>query len=224
MTAWIKKNWGWMTVICIGLLPLLGIARMINIDLTTTGESWISMDSFTMPGRRPGELAKEVTGAHMAVKETGEWAIRWLVASLSLTPVAIFTGLKSRLHVRQAIGVTAFIYAFLHLLFFCIDKSLMETFKEFGNILGLTATVMMFIMAVTSNKRSMKFLRSSWKKVHRFAYLVGILAILHMALLEHGDWAPYAVLLIIGFLIRTTLIKGAICRIRLRHKPVPALS
>jgi sulfoxide reductase heme-binding subunit YedZ len=224
MTVWIKKNWGWMTVIFIGLLPVIGILRMINIDFTATSESWISMDSFNMPGRRPGELTKEVTGAHMAVKETGEWAIRWLVAILSLTPFHILTGIKSRLYVRQAIGVTAFIYAFLHLLFFCIDKSLMETFKEFGNILGLSATIMMFIMAVTSNKRSMKFLRSSWKKVHRFAYLVGILAILHMALLEHGDWAPYAVLLIIGFLIRTTLIKGAIGRMRLRHSPVPVLS
>ena len=224
MTALIKKNWGWMSVIFIALLPLIGILRMINIDFTPSSESWISMDSFTMPGRRPGELAKEVTGAHMAVKETGEWAIRWLVAILSLTPIAILTGIKSRLHVRQAIGVAAFVYAFLHLLFFCIDKSLIETFKEFGNVLGLTATALMFILAITSNKRSMKFLRSSWKKVHRFAYLIGILAILHMVLLEHGDWAPYAVLLIIGFLIRTTFIKRAIKKIRLRHSPVPALS
>jgi sulfoxide reductase heme-binding subunit YedZ len=224
MTVWIKKNWGWITVIFIGLLPLIGILRMITIDFTPSSDSWISMDSFTMPARRPGELAKEVSGAHMAVKETGEWAIRWLVAILSLTPLEILTGIKSRLHVRQAIGVTAFIYAFLHLLFFCIDKSLMETFKESGTILGLMATFMMLILAVTSNKRSMKFLRSSWKRLHRYAYLAGILAILHMTLLEHGDWDSYAVLLIVGFLIRTTLIKGAIGRIRLRRSVVPVLS
>jgi len=224
MVNWIKKNWGWMTVIFIGILPLLGILKMINIDFTGTSESWISMDAFTMQGRRPGELSKEVSGAHMAVKETGEWAIRWLVAILSLTPIAILTGIKSRLHIRQAIGVTAFIYAFLHLLFFCIDKGLMETFKEFGNILGLIATVVMLILAITSNKRSMKFLRKRWKRVHRFAYLAGILAILHMVLLEHGDWAPYAILLIIGFLVRTTTIKGAINKFRIRRNPVPVMS
>lgn len=220
----IKKNWGWMTVIFIGILPLLGILKMINIDFTGTSESWISMDTLTMQGRRPGELPKEVTGAHMAVKETGEWAIRWLVAILSLTPIAILTGIKSRLHLRQAIGVTAFIYSFLHLTFFCIDKGLMETFKEFGNILGLVATIVMFVLAITSNKQSMRYLRKGWKKLHRFAYLAGLLAILHMVLLEHGDWAPYAVLLIIGFLVRTTAIKGAINKFRIRRNPVPVIS
>jgi len=224
MTDWIKKNWGWMTVLLVGILPMIGILRMINIDLTGTSESWISMDSFTMQGRRPGELSKVVSGAHMAVKETGEWAIRWLVAILSLTPIAILTGIKSRLHVRQAIGITAFIYAFSHLLFFCIDKSLLEIFKEFGNILGLAATVVMLVLAITSNKRSMKFLRKNWKRVHRYAYLAGILAILHMVLLEHGDWAPYAILLTIGFLIRTTFVKGTINKIRIRKNPVPVIS
>ncbi|HZK95176.1 MAG TPA: ferric reductase-like transmembrane domain-containing protein [Prolixibacteraceae bacterium] len=224
MMDWIKKNRGWMTVIFIGILPLIGILKRINIDFNGTGETWISMDTFTQQGRRPGELSKEISGAHMAVKETGEWAIRWLVAILSLTPIAILTGIKSRLPVRQAIGVTAFIYAFLHLIFFCIDKGLMETFKEFGNILGLVATIVMLVLAITSNKRSMKFLRKSWKRVHRFAYLAGILAILHMVLLEHGDWAPYTVLLTIGFLVRTNAIKSMINKFRIRKNPVPVIS
>jgi len=224
MKNWLNKNWGWITVIFIGILPLLGILKMINLDFSGTSESWISMDTFTMHGRRPGELPKEVSGAHMAVKETGEWAIRWLTAILSLTPITILTGIKSRLHVRQAIGVTAFIYAFLHLLFFCIDKGLMETFKEFGNIMGLIATIIMGGLAITSNKRSMKFLRRSWKSVHRFAYLAGILAILHMVLLKHGDWAPYAILLTLGFIIRTTKVKDVIKKLRIRKNPVPVIS
>ncbi len=224
MRNYINKNWGWITVIIIAILPLLSILKMINIDFTATSASWISMDSFTMHGRFPGELSKEVSGAHMAVKETGEWAIRWLVAVLSLTPIYVLTGIKSRLHIRQSIGITAFIYAFLHLLFFCIDKGLMETFKEFGNMLGLVATMIMLILAITSNKRSMKFFRKGWKKLHRFAYLAGLLAILHMVLLEHGDWAPYAILLMIGFVVRLPIIKKYMNRIKNRKNPVPALS
>jgi sulfoxide reductase heme-binding subunit YedZ len=223
MKNWIMKNWGWVTVISLGLLPLIGILKMFNIDFTGTSESWITMDSFTMHGRRPGELSREVSGAHMAVKETGEWAIRWLVAILSLTPIASLTGIKSRLHVRQAIGIFAFIYAFLHLLFFCVDKGFMETFKEFGNILGLIATIVMLVLAITSNKRSMKFMRKKWKKLHRLSYPVAFLAILHMVLLEHGDWAPYAILLITGFILRITVIKGAINNFRTRKTRVPAL-
>jgi sulfoxide reductase heme-binding subunit YedZ len=224
MKNWIKKNWGWMIVIVIGSLPLIGILKMINIDFTGTGESWISMDSFTMQGRHPGESSKVVSGVQMAVKETGEWAIRWLVAILSLTPITILTGIKSRLRVRQAVGIAAFIYAFLHLLFFCIDKGLMEIFKEFGSIMGLLATVLMLVLAITSNKWSMKLLRKGWKKLHRLAYLAAFLAILHMVLLKHSDWAPYAIILILGFLLRITVIKNTINNFRIRRNPVTALS
>jgi len=224
MKSWIKINWRWITVIVIGLLPLMIILHMINIDFSGTNESWISMNTFTMHGRRSGELSKEVSGVHMAVKETGEWAIRWLVAILSLTPIAILTGTKSRFRIRQAIGITAFVYAFLHLVFFCIDKGIMEIFKEFGSILGLIATAVMLVLAITSNKRSMKFLKKSWKKLHRLAYLAGLLAILHMALLKGGDWAPYAIILIIGLLIRSTPIRNAINRIRIRRNTAPVLT
>ncbi len=214
---WIKTNWGWLTVIIVGLLPLHSIVHLINLDFSGSLGSWISMDSIMMPGRRPGELAHEVSGAHIAVKETGEWAIRWLVFVLTLTPFGILTGKNPSLSVRQASGITAFVFAFLHLLFFCIDKGLMETFKDISFILGLVATLVMMILAITSNKRSMKLLRKAWKKLHRFAYLAGILAVLHVVLLKHGDWIPYAIILMIGFLLRSSLIKKTISDFRSRR-------
>jgi len=220
---WIKKNWGWVTVIIIGLLPLIGVLKMINLDFSGSAETWFSMDSFTMPGRRPGELPKVVTGAGRAVKETGEWAIRWIVIVLSLTPFSILTGKKPSLSVRQAAGITAFTYAGLHFLFFCVDKGWLETFKEFGSVLGLIATLVMMVLAITSNTRSMKFLRKKWKKLHRLAYLAGVLAILHVALLEHGDWIPYLIILIIGFLLRLTFIKQSISNRRTRRNPETVL-
>jgi len=220
---WIKKNWGWVTVIIIGLLPLVGVLKMINLDFSGSAETWFSMDSFTMPGRRLGELPKVVTGAGRAVKETGEWAIRWIVIILSLTPFSILTGKKPSLSVRQAAGITAFTYAGLHFLFFCVDKGWLETFKEFGSVLGLIATLVMMVLAITSNTRSMKFLRKKWKKLHRLAYLAGVLAILHVALLEHGDWIPYLIILIIGFLLRSTFIKQSISNRRTRRNPETVL-
>ncbi len=210
---WIKNNWGWVTVIIIGFLPLTGILSMINIDFSGTG-SWISMDSITMHGRQPGDAPHEVSGVHLALKETGEWAIRWLVAILTLTPVAILTGKKASLYVRQAAGITAFVYAALHLLFFIIERGFMETFKEVSFILGLVSTVVMLVLAVTSSKRAIKYLRGAWKKLHRFAYLAGLLAVLHVALLKHGDWIPYLVILLIGFLLRLTFVKQFIQKLR----------
>jgi sulfoxide reductase heme-binding subunit YedZ len=103
-------------------------------------------------------------------------------------------------------------------------NSLMETFKEFGNMMGLLATLIMLVLAITSNKRSMKFMRQGWKKLHRLAYLVAFLAILHLVLLERGDWAPYAIILVIGFLLRITSIKNAVSNFRIRRNTVAALS
>ncbi|HPR85707.1 MAG TPA: ferric reductase-like transmembrane domain-containing protein [Prolixibacteraceae bacterium] len=204
---WVKSNWGWLTVIALGLIPLIEVLGMIRIDFSGASETWFSMDTVTMPGRRHGEAAHPVPGAHVAVKETGEWAIRWIVVILSMTPFAILTGKKPSLWVRQAAGITAFIYAGLHFLFFCIDKSFMETFGSISFILGLIATLIMLVLAVTSSTKAMKFLRKSWKKLHRFAYLAGVLAVLHVALLDHGDWFPYLVILAVGFVLRTKVMK-----------------
>jgi sulfoxide reductase heme-binding subunit YedZ len=220
---WIKTNWGWITVLIIGILPLIEVLRMINIDFSGSIDTWISMDSFTMPGRRPGEESKVVSGAHMAVKQTGEWAIRWIVIILSLTPFSILTRKKPSLWVRQAAGITTFTYAGLHFLFFCVDKGWLETFKEVGSVLGLIATLVMMVLAITSNTRSMKYLRKTWKKIHRFAYLAGVLAVIHVALLEHGDWIPYLIILAIGFLIRSTFFKSSISGFRTRQQPKTTL-
>lgn len=223
MMNWINKNWGWITVVIIGLLPLIKIMSMIHIDFSASAESWISMDTFTMPGRQPGELPREVSGAHLAVKETGEWAIRWMVIVLSMTPFSILTRIKPSLWVRQAAGITAFAYAAVHFMFFCIDRGLMETFIEVGYILGLIATLVMMVLAITSNRRSMKYLRNAWKKLHRLAYFAAILAILHVALLKHGEWVPYLIILAIGFLLRLNFVKKEISKFRTRKNPKAVL-
>ena len=214
---WIKNNWGWLLVVVLALIPLIIIFNEVfSFNLFGDG-SWISMKSITITDRRTG-APRIISGAHIGVKITGEWAIRWLVAVLSLTPVAILTGKKAGLYVRQAAGIAAFIYAILHFVLFCVDRGLMDTFKETGFVLGLISTIIMLVLTITSNRRSMKLLRKFWKKMHKFAYLAAILAVLHVALLNHGDWIPYLAILIIGFAVRMPVIKN------LRNKektPVP---
>lgn len=211
---WIKTNWGWIVAFIFASIPLLHILSMVHIDFSGYADSWIYMDSFTLTGRHPDEMPRKVSGAHIAVRETGEWAIRWLVIVLSLTPFSILTGKKPSLWVRQACGIAAFVYAGLHFLFFCVDEGWLETFKEPGYVLGLIATFVMLVLAITSNTRSMKLLRRGWKKLHRLAYMVGILAVLHVALLKHGDWIPYLVILISGFIVRWLFAVQIISRSR----------
>lgn len=216
---WIKSNWGWAVTVLLGILPLIGIIHIFNIDFSGNGPI-ISIDTMTIPAHRAGDMPREVSGAHMAVKVTGEWAIRWLVIVLSLTPFSILTRIKPSLYVRQAAGITAFVFAFLHLIFFCIDRGLLKTFEEIGYILGLVSTLVMLVLAVTSNRRSMKLLRKAWKKIHRFAYLAAILAITHVILLDHGDWIPYAIILVIGFLARFPFVKKTLAKAKSNKKQV----
>jgi len=214
----IRKNWNWALVALLGIIPLIPVFSMIQLDFSPSADSWISMEKISVPSRQPGEAARQVSGAHVAVKETGEWAIRWLVVILSLTPIAILTGIKSRLFVRQAAGIVAFVYATLHFIFFCIDRGWAETFKEFGYVLGLIAALIMTILAFTSNRKSMRFMRKNWKKMHRTAYLVALLAVTHVVLLEHGAWLPYLVILVLGFVVRSNLVKNRLSRFRSRKE------
>lgn len=203
-----------MLVVILGLVPLISIFSMIHLDFSSSADSWISMGKISIPGHRPGEAERIVSGAHIAVKQTGEWAIRWLTVILSLTPIAIVTGIKSRLFVRQAAGSFAFLYAALHFVFFCIDKSWIETFKEFGLVMGLIATIIMAALAFTSNRKSMRLMRKNWKKMHRAAYVAGGLSIVHLLLLKHADWAPYLAIMVVGFVLRLSFVKNKISRLR----------
>ena len=216
---WLKNNWGWIIVAVLGLIPLIKILSIINIGFSGAEGSWITADTMMLPARRAGDMPHEVSGAHMAVKETGEWAIRWLVFVLTLTPFGILTGIKAGLKVRQAAGIIAFLYAAFHFLFFCIDRGLMDTFRDTGYILGLIATVIMLALAITSNRKAMKLMRKNWKRMHRLAYPAAILSIVHVMLLRHGSWMPYAIIRLIGFVLRIPVIKTWIANLKSRIVP-----
>ena len=62
------------------------------------------------------------------------------------------------------------------------------------------------------------------EKIHQTAYLAGLLAVLHVALLKHGDWIPYVIILVAGFLLRLSIVRQAISKLRIRKTLVSAAS
>lgn len=139
---------------------------------------------------------------------TGEWAIRWLTASLTITPLMILFGLRKVRRYRKVFGIYAFVYSLFHLLFFIADRNLIAIFEEFNFILGFVSFIIMIPLALTSNKWSLRKLKKAWTSLHKWAYAAGILAVVHVAFLERGSWAPYAVIILIGLLLRLPLIKN----------------
>src|SRR3546814_20248427 len=84
---------------------------------------------------------------------------------------------------RRALGVAAFGYAVLHLVFYLIDmetlKNILAEFWALGIWTGWAAFAVFIPLALSSNDMMMKKLGRSWKPFQRSAYAAAVLTLLH---------------------------------------------
>jgi sulfoxide reductase heme-binding subunit YedZ len=118
--------------------------------------------------------------------ETGEWALRFLVATLAITPVRRLTGWNRLIQYRRMLGLFAFFYACLHFLsylvldkYFALDEMMADVFKRPFITLGFVAFVLMIPLAVTSTKGWIRRLGRRWLLLHRLIYVSGVAAAAH---------------------------------------------
>lgn len=233
--TWLKQNWLWLAVNIIAIVVLISLFSMFKVDFSGDGLPQITIEQPVMPDREftaeagaplpPAGDHKEHSALGFMVKQTGEWAIRWLVLSLACTPLYILFNWRSMLTVKKALGLYAFLFAGLHLLFFAADRGWLAVFDEFNFILGLISLAIMLPLALTSNQWSMKGLGQNWKPMHRAAYAAGILAVLHVAVLGEGSALLYGLLLGLGFLVRVPPVRKSVGQFRrriFRRAPAPA--
>jgi sulfoxide reductase heme-binding subunit YedZ len=194
MLNYIKKNYGWLIVLLISLGQLAIV--IMHIDFTNG-------ISFKPDPERPN-----MTGLEFMVHLTGEIAIRWMVAVLTATPIYILLGLHNVL-VRQALGIATAVFSFLHLIFFIKDEGFMATFSELNFIAGFIATLILIPLFFTSNRKSMRLLKTGWKKIQQYAYLAIVLSIIHIAALD-DIWIAYALVIGLGFVMRIEIVKQRI--------------
>lgn len=202
----IKKNYGWIIVAILATLPMLAIFNMINVDLSN-GLS-ISLKEGT-GGEGRGSL-------EMLYHISGEFAIRWLTAVLSCTPFFILFGVNN-LFVRQAMGIAAAVWSFLHFIIFIWADGFPETFTQANYIAGFVAVLILIPLFLTSNRKSIKRLKATWKKLQSLSYAAIILSLLHVAILEK-TWIIYAVIVGLGFVIRIPSIKKELISFRKNRK------
>lgn len=97
-----KKNYGWMIVTILAILPMFVIFNLVNINYTD-GLSIILIEGKGEGGRTTLEMLYHVTG---------EFAIRWMTAVLACTPFFILFGVTN-LFIRQAMGIATAVWSFL---------------------------------------------------------------------------------------------------------------
>ena len=146
-----------------------------------------------------------------------------LLLTLSMTPMQRLTGWPGWIAVRRQLGLWCFFYVVLHLCAYLIfvlglDWSQLgvELLKRPYIIVGSLGFVCLLALAVTSNRYSQRRLGIRWKKLHRLAYVVLGLGLLHMLWIVRADlkeWVIYAVIGGVLMLMRLPVVKRRITRL-----------
>jgi sulfoxide reductase heme-binding subunit YedZ len=116
----------------------------------------------------------------------GQWALRFLVITLAITPVRDWFNLPWLVQLRRMLGLYAFFYVLLHFLnWLLLDQGLYWSgiVEDIGKrpfiTIGFTALLMLIPLAVTSTNKMMRRLGKRWKSLHRLVYLIALLAVWH---------------------------------------------
>lgn len=125
---------------------------------------------------------------------TGDWALRFLLITLALTPVKLLFGFTAPLRFRRMIGLFAFFYASLHcFIYVALEQSMSwkliveEVPKSPYIVVGLITYSLLIPLAVTSTSGMMRRLGKNWKRLHRSIYVIAILAVVHFFWLVKAD-------------------------------------
>src|SRR6202142_1602805 len=146
---------------------------------------------------------------------TGDWTIRFLLITLSITPIRKLTGRLWLIRYRRMLGLFAFFYGTLHFLtyiwldkFFDLHEMLHDVAKRSFITVGFTGFVLLIPLALTSTKGWIRRLGGKrWQALHRLIYFSAIAGVIHYWWLVKAD-------------IRKPLIYGAILAVLLLYRIV----
>ncbi len=126
--------------------------------------------------------------------DLGDWAIRFLLAALAITPIRGITGWAGAQRFRRMIGLFAFFYVCLHLSSYIgLDQFFdwVEIWKDITKrnyiTVGMVNFVLLVPLAATSTNAMVKRLGGKrWARLHKLVYGTGILACIHFYMMRKG--------------------------------------
>ncbi|CAX61607.1 putative sulfite oxidase subunit [Erwinia billingiae Eb661] len=146
-----------------GFLPLLWL--LLSID-----QGWFSADP-----------AKDIQ--HF----TGRMALKFLLGSLLITPLARYGKQPLLIRVRRLLGLWCFAWATLHLVSYSVLELGISNLGLLGSelisrpylTLGIISWLILLSLALTSFQKAQRKLGKRWQTLHNGIYLVLILAPIH---------------------------------------------
>lgn len=143
---------------------------------------------------------------------SGDWALRFLLVALAVTPLRRATGWSVLAQFRRLLGLYAFFYASLHFATYLVldlggywAQILEDIAKRPYITVGFLAWLLLLPLALTSTRGMMRRLGRGWARLHRIVYAVGVLGVLHYLWLVKADRTEplvYATILALLLLLR----------------------
>ncbi len=128
-------------------------------------------------------------------RDTGEWTLRFLLLTLFISPLRLFTAWEPITTIRRMLGLYAFFYASLHMLlyigldqFFNLDDIVSDIIERPFILVGFVSFVALIPLALTSNKAMINRLGSErWNRLHSLIYFIAIGGVVHFYMLVKQD-------------------------------------
>ena len=162
----------------------------------------------------------------VATDTLGDWTLRFLLLSLTMTPLRVLFGLSWPVTLRRLLGLFAFGYAVIHFSvwivvdhFFDWPTMAADVVKRPYVTVGFTALLLLIPLAATSTAGMVRRLGAvAWRRLHRLVYLIAILGVLHflwLAKVGVPDPYYYAAWLLVLLAVR---VGDAVRRARIRAR------
>lgn len=155
---------------------------------------------------------------------TGDWALRFLLLTLAVTPLRRLSGHTVLLRFRRMLGLYAFFYASAHFATYLVldlggywAQILDDIVKRPFITVGFSAWLLLLPLVATSTRGMMRRLGRRWGQLHRLVYAIAVLAVLHFVWLVKSDLREpliYAgiLALLLGLRVWWALRKRAVAR------------
>jgi sulfoxide reductase heme-binding subunit YedZ len=188
--------------------------------------AWLVYDAFT------GNLS--ANPVDYITDRTGDWALRFLIISLTITPLRRLTGINEIIRLRRMFGLMSFFYAALHLTTWIVLVSFFDVQTMIEDIamrpfitIGMATFVILLALAITSPTAMIRRLGRRWQPLHRLVYLAAIGAVVHYWWQVKADiayplrWAV-ALAVLLGFRVWWSWRTKRAKRLAIRPAPRPA--
>ncbi|MCK5167818.1 MAG: sulfoxide reductase heme-binding subunit YedZ [Rhodospirillaceae bacterium] len=153
---------------------------------------WLVLNAFGLNPLTNGLGANPIEAINRFL---GDWALRFLLIALAMTPIRIMTKKAWPIRLRRMLGLSAFFYAMAHLSSYVVLDQFFDWAAIWQDIVkrnfitvGMAVIIILTTLAVTSPASVAKRMGSkNWKRLHKLVYPAGALALLHFFWMIKAD-------------------------------------